>query len=123
MDVASGEGDGAMDANKIKRTLAMAQSLKGAIDKTSKTVGKPGAIVGQHVAGPTRGNSVVVLPEGTDELLANVIELLTAQLDGAVAADPSPAAGATPTGLGGQLKPKAGGELSNRFKRLEFGDD
>lgn len=70
-----------MSPDLLARATAAAAFLRG----TARMVGKPGAVQGIHVAGPTRGRSVVVL----DLDVAAVLDELIAALDSAPVASVS----------------------------------
>lgn len=66
-------------AERIASTRAACAVLLDAMERTSRTTGLPDAIVARHVAGPTRGRSVVQLPEGFAVVLRDVLALLDEQ--------------------------------------------
>ena len=65
----------------------------GKLERTAKTVGVPGAVQGAHVAGPTRGHSVVVLGIDLVELLREVLAADAAPVE----SSPAPVTSATPS--------------------------
>lgn len=101
------------------RTRAAAAAAD--LHKSARLVGKPGAVAGAHVAGPTRGRSVVVLDLNLaallDELVAALDAQQTVQLPAQAAPTPAPAERQGPT------PPASPGPKLARFRGLEYADD
>lgn len=81
-----------------------AEAALAALERTSRIVGVP-AVQGRHLAGPTKGSSIV----GLDFDLAGLLrELLGTGVPAQAAAEPATRLPAAPEGI------------SNRFRKLEF---
>ena len=78
--------------------LARAAAASAFLRGTAKMVGKPGAVQGTHVAGPTRGRSVVVLDMDVAAVLDELIAAAVLDVSGAPPPpSPVPVTAAAPT--------------------------